>query len=128
MNRRRVLIVDDDEGVARAVKTGLEKSGPYEVLIETNPRHAKLAAMEFRPQIILLDIIMPEIDGGTLAADFRRDVHLQRIPILFLTSIIGKTEAASKGGMLAGEPVLPKPFTISELGAKIETCLCQVSS
>jgi CheY-like chemotaxis protein len=112
--RRRILIVDNDRDSTRLVKTLLERTGRYLVLEENDATKAHQAARNFRPELILLDIVMPETDGGEVAAQLQADPELQRTPIIFLTALVTKAEA--KAGLhLQGHPFLAKPINISEL-------------
>ena len=120
MSKRKVLIVDDDGDLTSATRTMLENSGRYDVCVENNPKSALRTAQEFRPDIILLDEIMPDMDGGAVAAAIRQDAHLKRTPILFWTSIVGKEEAAEHEGLIGNEEVLAKPTTAEELIEAIE--------
>ena len=65
--RRRILIVDDDSNSTHLVKILLERSGPYLVLEENDAIKADQTAHNFEPDVILLDIVMPKMDGGELA-------------------------------------------------------------
>lgn len=116
---RRILVVDNDFNTTRLVKILLEKRGNYFVLPENNPAKAHQSARDFRPDLILLDIVMPEIDGGEVAARLRNDPELRRTPIIFLTALV--TEAEAKSGLeIDGHSFLAKPINISELVNAIE--------
>src|SRR5919109_851520 len=67
----RILIVDDEPAFTRLVKLALEQDGYYEVQEENHGRHALAAALEFRPDLVLLDVIMPDMGGAEVAAGFR---------------------------------------------------------
>src|SRR6185503_21291437 len=71
--KKRVLIIDDEASFARMVKLNLEKSGEFEVRVENKPTYALAAAREFKPDLILLDVIMPAMDGGDVANQIKRD-------------------------------------------------------
>ena len=117
--KRRILIVDDDRDSTHLIKILLEKIGSYLVLEENDPTKAHQNARNFRPDLILLDIMMPQRDGGDIAAQIEADPGLQRTPIVFLTALITKAEA--KAGLhIQGHPVLAKPINIPELINKIE--------
>src|SRR5215472_19237136 len=75
--KRRILIVDDDANSTHLVKILLERSGPYLVLEENDPTKADQTAHNFKPDVILLDIVMPKIDGGELATQIESDRELQ---------------------------------------------------
>jgi CheY-like chemotaxis protein len=111
---RRVLIVDDDQDSTYLVKILLEKIGHYRVLEENDAAKAHQTARNFRPDLILLDVMMPQRDGGDVAAQIEADPKLQRTPIIFLTALVTKAEAKA-GFHIQGHPVLAKPVNILEL-------------
>jgi two-component system, OmpR family, response regulator len=114
---KRILVVDDAPGDTRMLKIYLEERGDYLVREENDARLALSAAAEFEPNLILLDLIMPEIDGGELAASFRADPKLKDVPIVFLTAAITREEVKAVGGRLGGFPFLAKPITLNEVAA-----------
>ena len=112
--KRRILIVDDDPDSSHLIKILLEKVGCYVVLEENDPANARHTAHNFRPDLILLDIMMPQTDGGDIAAQIDADPGLQKTPIIFLTALVTKAEA--KAGLhVQGHPVVAKPVNIPEL-------------
>ncbi len=114
--RKKILIVDDDEAIARAVKQSIQASAPqYEIAIETDSRKAIAAALAFQPDLVLMDVIMPWMDGSTVVSEMRKDMVLEETPVIYLTSIIGKREQESHGGFIGRDPVLAKPVDMSEL-------------
>ena len=126
--KRRILIVDDDRDGTHLIKVLLEKIGPYLALEENDAAKAHESARDFRPDLILLDIMMPQIDGGDIAAQIDADPELQGTPIIFLTALA--TEAQAKAGIsFQGHPVLAKPINILELINRIEKiCPCRCSA
>ena len=117
--KRRILIVDNDRESTRLVKILLERTGRYLVLEENDATKAHQSARNFRPDVILLDIVMPETDGGEVAAQIQADPELQRTPIIFLTALVTKAEAKT-GLRIQGHPFLAKPISIPELIKGIE--------
>jgi two-component system, OmpR family, response regulator len=117
--KRRILIVDDDANSTHLVKILLERSGPYLVLEENDPTKADQTAHNFRPDVILLDIIMPKMDGGELATQIEADRELHDTPIIFLTALVTHGEAKS-GLHIQGHPMVAKPISIPELIDAIE--------
>ena len=117
--KRRILIVDNDRDSTHLVKTLLERTGRYLVLEENDATKAHQSARNFRPDVILLDIVMPETDGGEVAARIQADHELQRTPIIFLTALVTKAEAKA-GLRIQGHPFLAKPISIPELIKGIE--------
>ena len=112
---RRILIVDDDRDSTHLLKILLEKIG-YLVLEENDAAKAYQSAHNFRPDLILLDIMMPHRDGIELASEIGADPQLQRTPIIFLTAL-GDARA---GLRIQGHPVLAKPINVPELINRLE--------
>jgi CheY-like chemotaxis protein len=119
-DERRILIVDDERDSTHLVKVLLEKMGGYCVLEENDAAKAHQSARDFRPDLILLDIMMPQRDGGDVAAEIEADPGMQRTPIIFLTALVTKAEAAKPDFHIQGHPVVAKPVNISELIKRIE--------
>jgi CheY-like chemotaxis protein len=117
--KRRILIVDDDANTTHLVKVLLERTGHYLVFEENDAIKAHQSARNFRPDLILLDIVMSETDGGEVAAGIEVDPELQNTPIIFLTALVTRAEAKS-GLSIQGHPFLAKPVSIPELINAIE--------
>jgi CheY-like chemotaxis protein len=117
--KRRILIVDNDRDTTHLVKVLLERTGHYLVLEENDATKAHQSARNFRPDLILLDIVMPETDGGEVASRIQADRELQNTPIIFLTALVTRAEARS-GLNIQGHPFLAKPVSIPELINAIE--------
>ena len=115
----RILIVDNDADTTHLVKILLERTGHYLVLEENDASKAHQSARNFRPDLILLDIVMPETDGGEVAARIEADSELQNTPMIFLTALVTRAEAKS-GLSIQGHPFLAKPVSIPELINAIE--------
>lgn len=109
MSKRRVLIVDDDVNLSRLSGMILENSGTYEVMIVNESVRALSAALQFRPDVMLLDVDMPGKDGGDLAREAANDSRLRDIPILFLTGLVSQEEAGSSPLERGGMKFLSKP-------------------
>ena len=117
--RKRILIVDNDPNTTHLVKVLLEKTGQYLVFEENDATKAHQSARNFRPDLILLDVVMPETDGGEVAAQIEADPELHNTPIVFLTALVTRAEARS-GLNIQGHPFLAKPVSIPELINAIE--------
>ena len=123
MPPKRVFIVDDESGFTRLLKLTLEKSGRFVVREENDGTRAWLAAREFRPDIIFLDIVMPKIDGGGVAQQIRSDPALAEVPIIFLTAIVSEKEG---GQTIGGFPFIAKPVSLDAITRCIEEHLGMV--
>jgi CheY-like chemotaxis protein len=113
--RQKILIVDDEMTFGQLIKLNLEETEQYEVRVETQGARAIVTARDFQPDLILLDIVMPDVDGGELAHHIKADRLLQDIPIIFLTALVQGTEVDAKEGMIGGHPFLAKPVNTEEL-------------
>ncbi len=123
MVKKRILIVDDETQFTRMVKLNLERTGKYEVREENHGAKAVEAAREFRPDLTLLDIMMPDMEGSDVAAVFRDDPMLSQIKIVFLTAIVTKEETQPTGSTIAGNVFLAKPVKTEDLVTCIENAL-----
>ena len=113
--RKKILIVDDEMTFGQLIKLNLEETEQYEVRVEIQGARAIVTARDFRPDLILLDIVMPDIDGGELAHHIKADKLLKDIPIIFLTALVQDKEVDSKEGMIGGYPFIAKPVNTEEL-------------
>lgn len=113
--KKRILVVDDRASDSRLVKIYLERTDDYLVREENNAEAALAAAEEFQPHLILLDVMMPGMDGGELAVCFQANPLLKAVPIVFLTAIVTQGEVEASGGRFGGRPYLAKPIVLSEV-------------
>jgi len=112
---KRILVVDDEPSLTRVVKFNLEQHGEYEVQeVHVSP-HVLEEARRFQPDLVLLDVMMPGMDGGAVAAQLLEDPGLKEVPIVFLTAAARKAEVASRGGLIGGRPFLAKPLDLAAL-------------
>ena len=118
--KKRILIVDDEVPFTRMVKLNLEKTGAFEVRAENKATYAVAAAREFKPDLIILDVIMPGMDGGDVQSKLKRDRSLRHTPIIFLTATVSKREAGEGGLNSGGELFLAKPVSVENLVSCIE--------
>lgn len=114
-SKMRILVVDDLTSDTRLIKLQLEQNHQFEVLEENDPKSAVVTAEEFKPDLILLDLVMPTMDGRHLAACIAASPMLKAVPIIFLTARISKEEVEAVGGRIGGFPFLAKPVAFAEL-------------
>jgi len=122
MDKTRVLLVDDEPSFTRMLKLSLERRG-YEVRVENNGAYAHTVARDFLPNFIFLDVIMPDVDGGDVAAKIRSDPGLKDVPIVFLTAGVSKETTRVKGNVIGGQTYLAKPISVDEVVRCIENTL-----
>ncbi len=116
-----VLIIDDKPENINLLARILLKEG-YHVRSSTNASHALLTIQKKIPEIILLDIMMPDIDGFELCNSIKKDERFKNIPIIFL-SALGDVESKLKGFDLGGIDYITKPFNIDEIIARVKVHL-----
>ena len=120
MTKKRILVVDDLESDTRLLKQQLEESRKFDVREENDPRVAVATAEEFQPDLVLLDLLMPTMDGRHLAACMAASSQLKDVPIVFITARITKEEVDAVGGRIGGFPFLAKPVAVQELIACVQ--------
>ena len=109
----KVLVVDDEPEITDIVETFLTESG-YTVEVENSSTKAIDKAKEMRPDVILLDIMMPGLDGYAVCQEFKKDPDLVTVPVIFLT---GKDRADDMGRSFksGGDMFIKKPFSCERL-------------
>jgi CheY-like chemotaxis protein len=120
MNKKHILLIDDEVSNTRPMKVNLQRTGRYEVQTENEALHALETARQFKPDLIFLDVMMPCMDGGQVAAQIENDPELKDVPIIFLTAIVTKNETGEKGLVQAGRKFIAKPMNLEALVACIE--------
>ncbi len=123
MTKKKILVVDDEGGMTRMLKRNLEATNRYDVRAENSGAAAITAATEFLPDLILMDVMMPGIDGGDVAAKIKADKRLSQIPIVFLSAIVKKEETLPTGSNIGGLTYLAKSVKLEDLITCIENHL-----
>ena len=113
--KKRILLVDDEPGITRMMRRNLEATGNFEVMDINDPTVALETARQFRPDLVLLDVMMPGVDGGDVAAAFAEDPLLATVPIVFLTAIVSKREVEPTGSTIGQHTFLAKPVKLEDL-------------
>ena len=108
--KKRVLVVDDERNITAFLKTYLEDTGKFEVRAENSGIGGYEATKLFRPDLILLDVMMNDMSGGGLADKVKNDPTLKSTPIVFLTGMVTKEEVEANDGRIGGYPYLAKPI------------------
>jgi len=123
--KHRILAVDDEPAITRMIKLNLEETGLYEVRTENQGQRAIEAAREFRPDLILLDVMMPGMLGSEISAQLQADPKLCGIRIVFLTAMVTKAEESRTGGQIGGQTFVAKPISSDDLCRVVENHLRQ---
>ena len=122
MEKRKVMIVDDESDFLKIAKINLENTGKYEVQTSSDARDIISRVKSFNPDVILLDILMPKIDGAEACRMLNEDSAGERIPIIILSALDTDKDKLMmyKLGVV---DFLVKPIEKDELIAKIEKAL-----
>lgn len=120
MLKKTILMIDDEEDFCHFVKLNLERSGRYMVLTASKGLDGIALAQKSRPDLILLDVVMPDMDGGEVAWNLMNSDCTRHIPVIFLTSVLKPVEADHLRGK---RHFLAKPVAPEKLMQKIETAL-----
>lgn len=123
MNKKRIMIVDDEVAETRLLKANLELTNQYEVRVENWPEDAVPAACEFKPDLMLLDLLMPSMPGGNVVAAFEAEPTLKNTPIVFLTAAVRRQQVVDHEGFICDHPCLAKPASMEEIVHCIEDTL-----
>lgn len=124
MSTKRILIVDDDLPLAQSLKLNLEDTGLFEVAVENHPSQALSVARAFNPDVILLDYIMPGMDGGDVSAQVRQDPFLSHVPVIMITALLSNSEGGEEGPVFRnGHYMVAKPIKFDNLLHCIEASL-----
>ena len=113
----RILLVDDEIDILEFVRYNLQKEG-YEVFTAQNGAEALKAAAKYRPHLILLDMMMPVMDGAQTCRAIRQDPQLRDTMVVFL-SALGEEDQQLTGFGVGADDYLTKPFRIAELRARV---------
>jgi two-component system response regulator RpaA len=117
----RILIIDDDPAITELVSINLEMAG-YDTVNAEDGIKGQALALQMQPDLILLDLMLPKVDGLTVCQRLRRDERTSNIPILMLTAL-GQTKDKVDGFNAGADDYLTKPFEIEEMLARVKALL-----
>ena len=123
--KKRILIVDDELNYLYIMNLLLKENQRYEVRTCYNASQALHAAREYKPDLILLDCMMPGMDGGELAGQVQADPQLKGTPFLFLTCTVSKIETQSSKCYEGVQTYVPKNIEFDELLKAIDAKLAE---
>ena len=120
--KRKVLIVDDDAEIVELIEDVLERDGRFEVTTASSGYEAGMATQRFRPELILLDYMLPDVNGNVVCQTIRRNPEFENIKIVIVSGVVKEDEIAQllKSG---AEDFIRKPFSITELTDTITAVL-----
>mgnify|MGYP000895418576 CR=1 FL=1 len=120
-----ILVIDDEESFTFFIKLNLETetSRNFKVTTANSGKEGLKLARTIKPDLILLDIMMPEMSGQEVAEELLMDSRTKNIPIIFLTAVVQKEEVAREAGLIGGREFIAKPVGKEELIGRIAATL-----
>jgi DNA-binding response OmpR family regulator len=119
--RKKVLIVDDEPNIAISVEFLMRREG-LEVMVARDGEEGLMRIREDHPDLVVLDVMMPKLDGFEVCKAVRADPALAGVRILMLTAK-GRAAEVAKGLFLGADAYIPKPFSTRDLVAKVKELL-----
>jgi two-component system, OmpR family, response regulator len=118
--KKRILVADDDPAISRLLERIL--IAEFDVVTASDGRAALTLALQMKPQLLILDVMMPAMDGFSVAAQVRAQPHLKNVPIIFLTARDTALDTI-KGIQAGARHYITKPFKIDDVVAKVRKTL-----
>jgi excisionase family DNA binding protein len=120
--KRKVLIVDDDAEIVELLVDVLARDGRFETRTASSGYEAGIATQRFRPEVILLDYMLPDVNGNVVCQTIRRNPEFENIKIIIVSGVVKQDEIEQllKSG---AEDFIRKPFDVAELTGKITAVL-----
>ncbi len=122
----KILIVDNSEIDLEILQIQLEGLGFKNIINCSDSGDAIRLARQHRPDLILLDIMMPGLDGGDVRERLRANPETKEIPVIFISSIITKEEQKFLGPLSGGETLLAKPYSAEDISKAINLALGKI--
>ena len=117
----RILVIDDDPAISELVAVNLEMAG-YDVTQAEDGIKGQALALQLQPDLIMLDLMLPRVDGFTVCQRLRRDERTAEIPVLMLTAL-SQTQNKVEGFNAGADDYLTKPFEVEEMLARVRALL-----
>lgn len=125
MDKKRILVVDDEEAFTRVVQANLEFD--YIVRVENTGSSVCAAVQDFKPDLILMDVMMPDMDGCEVVQKLKESEYFHDTPIVYITALVGKSKSTDDETKVNDYPCLAKPVSLEDLIACIETNLKKIA-
>lgn len=122
--RKKILVVDDEPDIAKVLLQRLKEHG-YEATSESDALDALIHLKDHPVDLIILDIMMPEISGVEFAQKLKENKNTRDIPIIFLSALLSKKEEETMGTAIGGHTIFAKPFEMPPLLKKMEELLVE---
>jgi CheY-like chemotaxis protein len=114
MKQHKILVVDDEKDLAKFIQLILSEDTSFDVITVSDSSKVLPTVLEWKPNLILLDIIMPGLQGNEIAEQIQESSELEGIKIIFITALVKKYEV-NENGVIGGRRFLPKPIDADSL-------------
>lgn len=122
MTAKQILVIDDEDDIRKLIQTCLEIMGGWQVLTATSGSEGLLLAQSFQPDAILLDVMMPDMDGLTTFKKLQANQSTRDIPVILLTAK-GRNTDQRLFAQLGVKGIISKPFNPQKLSAQVAASL-----
>ena len=122
MDKKKILIVDDERDVLSVLGKRLTEEGYFVITAETGNDAITLAKSKC-PDLIVLDIDLPDMHGGEVALKLKENPKTKSIPVIFLSCLYSKTDEVEKGHLIGNNVIFSKPYEMRELLTAIKELL-----
>ncbi len=123
MNRKpTILIIDDEKDFCHFMRMNLESTNKYKIFVSTNARSGIKTAIRKKPDLVLLDIMMPNISGFEVLQKLKENINTTSIPVIMLTAL-SDDESVEKAMSLYSQEYIVKPVEMDSLVSKIDSIL-----
>lgn len=122
---KKILLIDDDREFTKVLDYALKSAG-YEVCVLNKPKQSLETVLSFKPDLIISDIVMPDVNGPELVSNLKLKEGLNDFSVIFLSGILSQDEEGSPNKITVGGKqynVLPKPLNMKKFFDLIEYCL-----
>jgi DNA-binding response OmpR family regulator len=120
--KRRVLIIEDDQDIARSIRYSLERDGGFDVQIAASGEQGLQRLLEHPPDLLILDLNLPQMSGFEICRRLRREPTIWHIPVIMLTARVSEADRVL-GLDLGADDYVTKPFSLRELMARIRAVI-----
>lgn len=124
MNQKTILIADDEPYLLIILEKTLTDEG-YTVVTAKNGEEALYLAINLCPDLIILDVSMPDMQGGEVAGHLRDNPETADIPVMFLTALLSKEQEEKEGNIIGGHTFMAKPYELEDLLSTVNNLLSQ---
>jgi DNA-binding response OmpR family regulator len=127
-DKTRILLVDDEKSITESLTINLEATGRFAIEAINDPLKTVETALSFKPDVILLDVVMPKMDGGDVQRAVRAESQLKNTPIILVTALLSNEEVGDGSREAGGDYMLAKPVRLPVLVKLIDRLVAEAGA